>query len=144
MKKLLMSSVIAVSSLFAIAACAQTGATNPNINHPHHNNMQQSNHHQGQMGVGAHNMMSQLNLSAAQRNQMQAIMRNNQTNYTQKRAAMMQILTPAQRQQMSQMRSQHMDQDHHRMNKGHMMNRGQGGHMMNNDHMINNSQRPMQ
>jgi len=116
MKKLLISSVVAASSLFAITACANVGEAKDATSAP---TMQ--HHNQGQMQAQMQNMMSELNLTADQRAQMQAMRQNNSGNHMQNHNAMMQILTPEQRQKLTQIRSQHMQQDGHMMNKdGHM------------------------
>lgn len=136
MKKLLISSVVAVSSLFAITACANVGQATDATSTPTSPAPTMQHHNQGQMQAQMQNMMSELNLTADQRAQMQAIRQNNSGNYTQNHNAMMQILTPEQRQKLTQMRSQHMQQGSRMMNQGgHMMN--QDGQMMNQDGRMN-------
>lgn len=131
MKKLLLSSVVAVSSLFAITACANIGEAKDATSAP-----AMQHHNQGQMQAQMQNMMSELNLTAEQRAQMQAMRQNNSGNHMQNRDAMMQILTPEQRQKLTQMRSQHMQKDGQMMNQdSHMMNKD--GHMMNKDGHMN-------
>lgn len=127
MKKLFISSIVMASSLFTVAACAQTGAMNT---------MPQSDMQQGQMQQNMmSNMASALNLTAEQQAQMQAIRQNNRGNHMQNHNAMMQVLTPKQRQKMAEIRSQYMNQGGQMMNKGrHMMNQGsmtRDGRMMN-------------
>ncbi len=137
MKKLLMSSVIAISSLTAFTACANVGAatdTRAYHNMPHGN--------PGQMHMQS--PLSQLDLTANQRAQIQAIRQNNRGNRTQNHAAIMQILTPEQQKQLSEIQSQYMNNDNrmrrgeHHMNyhmnrDGHHMNRGR--HMNKDGHM---------
>lgn len=132
MKKLLISSVVAVSSLFAITTYANVGQATDATSTPTNSAPTMQHHNQGQMHAQMQaqmqNMMSELNLTAEQQAQMQAMRQNNSGNHMQNRDAMMQILTPEQRQKLTQMRSQHMQQGGHMMNKdGHMMN--QDGHM---------------
>ncbi len=113
-----MTSVIAVSSLFTIAACAQGGGmANPA---PHHNtNMQ--HYSQAQMPQNMiSNMATELNLTVNQQAQIQAIRQNNRGTGIQNHNAMMQVLTPEQRQKLLQIQSQRMNQG------GQMMNQGQG------------------
>lgn len=127
MKNLVLGSVVAVSSLFALTACANVGAATDNT--PRYKTMPQ-----GQMQAQRQNMMSELNLTATQQAQMQAIRQNNRGNRAQNHEAMMQILTPAQRQQVQQMQAQRMSQGGRMMNQGrggHHMSQGQGGRMMN-------------
>lgn len=124
-----MTSVIAVSSLFTIAACAQGGAmTNPT---PQHNmNLQPSNQAQMPQNMIS-NMASELNLTPNQQAQMQAIRQNNRGNHRQNHNEMMQILTPEQRQKLAQIQSQRRGQGGHMMNQGQGSRMNQGGHMMN-------------
>ena len=133
MKKLLLNATLALSSLTAISACANTNANNTMP----HNNMQQMQHNKGSqhmhsgMNTMMSNMMAELNLSANQKAQIQALRQNNRGNHMQNREAMMNILTPEQRQKLATMRAQHM-QGGHMMNRGHM---NQDGHMINKGHM---------
>lgn len=127
MKKLLMSSVIIASSLFTVAACAQTNATNPIMNNMPHHNMQQQ-HGQMQQNMMS-NMASTLNLTADQQAQIQAIRQNNRGNHMQNSNAIMQVLTPEQRQKLQQMQSQRMNQGGHMMNQGQDGRINQGGRM---------------
>lgn len=124
-----MTSVIAVSSLFTIAACAQGGGmTNPT---PHHN-MNMQHYSQAQMPQNMiSNMATELNLTASQQAQIQAIRQNNRGTGIQNHNAMMQVLTPEQRQKLSQIQSQRMNQDGQMMNQGHGNRMHQGGQMMN-------------
>jgi Spy/CpxP family protein refolding chaperone len=78
------------------------------------------------------NMMAELNLSTNQKAQIQALRQNNRGNHMQNREAMMNILTPEQRQKLATMRAQHMKQGGHMMKRGHM---NQDGHMINKGHM---------
>lgn len=97
------------------------------------------------MHSGIQTMMSGLNLTADQVAQMQALRQANRGKRMQNHQAMLEILTPEQRQKLAQMQSQHMNNgshmNNHYMNKnGHMMNRGghmNDGHMNNNSHMMN-------
>lgn len=126
MKKLLVSSIVTVSSLFAMVVYAQTSTTNPAMNNVSHHNVMQ---HQGQIGI--QNMLSHLNLTNYQQNQMRVIMQNNQFNHTQRHNAILQVLTPGQRTKMAQIRSEH------RQRGDHMMHQGQSGQMMNYNNMTN-------
>jgi len=134
MKKLLLNATLALSSLTAISACANTNANNTMP----HNNMQQMHHNKGSqhmhsgMNTMMGNMMAELNLSANQKAQIQALRQNNRGNHMQTREAMMNILTPEQRQKLATMRAQYMKQGGHMMKRGHM---NQDGHMMNKGHM---------
>ncbi len=134
MKKLLMTSVIAVSSLFTIAACAQGGGmANPA---PHHN-MNMQHYSQAQMPQNMiSNMATELNLTANQQAQIQAIRQNNRGTGIQNHNAMMQVLTPEQRQKLSQIQSQRMNQDGRMMNQDHGNRMHQGGHMMNQNNRM--------
>ncbi len=136
MKKLLMTSVIAVSSLFTIAACAQGGGmTNPT---PHHN-MNMQNYSQAQMPQNMiSNMATELNLTANQQAQIQAIRQNNRGTGIQNHNAMMQVLTPEQRQKLVQIQSQRMNQG------GQMMNQGQGSRMHKGGQMNMNQRQNIQ
>lgn len=59
---------------------------------------------------GQHNPWSQLNLSAAQQAQIQAIQQSNKGNRMQKREAVIKVLTPEQRQQLEALKS---ERQHH-------------------------------
>ncbi len=76
MKKLLISSALALSSVFAVTACASVNATTDTAPAA---SMQK--HHQGGMHKG-HMMgpMSQLNLTSAQQTEIQAIRQNSRGN----------------------------------------------------------------
>ncbi|MGP4789399.1 hypothetical protein ACTXGJ_09770 [Psychrobacter sp. 1Y11] len=134
MKKLLISATLALSSLTAISACANTNARNTMP----HNNMQQIHHNNsGQhMRNSMNTMMAELDLTAQQKAQIQAFKQNKRGDHMQTREAMMNILTPEQRQKLATMRAQHMKQGGHMMKRGHM---NQEGHMMNKGHMNQNS-----
>lgn len=107
MNKLLMSSVIVASSLFTIAAYAQSTMTNPAVNNMPHSNMHQQ-HKQMQINMMS-NMASMLDLTADQQAQIQAIRQNNRGNHMQNSAAIIQVLTPDQRQKLQQIQSQRMN-----------------------------------
>ncbi len=127
MKKVLISSIIAASSLLAITAGANTSAMS-NAN-PHHN-MKMQHYSEGQMNRQQNmmeNMASMLNLTDSQQAQIRAIRQNNRVSPMQNHQAMMEILTPEQRQKLSQMQPQRMNQGSRMMNKDGRMN--QGGRM---------------
>lgn len=88
----------------------------------HHMNKGRGNHHMSQ-GSGGRMMhqspWSQLNLTADQQAKIQAIRQNNRATGIPNHQAIMQVLTPEQRQKLQQMQSQHMNQG------GHMMKQGQ-------------------
>lgn len=147
MKKLLVSSVIAVSSLFAITACANVGAaTDTNA----YQTMPMQNQNWSQSPI------SQLDLTATQRAQIQAIRQNNRGNRMQNHDAIMQVLTAEQRSQLTELQNQRralrQEQGGRMMKQGHHMNQGQrmhqGQHMrqgrpmnMNRGHHMNQGQR---
>lgn len=145
MKKILITAVIALSSLTTLSACANNNGTASNTTH--HNNMQHHDQYtnSGHMGMrGAmNNMLVQLNLTAEQKAQMQAlrqsaIKQDSRSTRMQNHQAMLAILTAEQRQKLAQMQSQHMNNgssmnSSHMNNDGHMMNRGQ--HMNQNSTM---------
>lgn len=143
MKKVLTASIMALSSLTALSACANnSGPVNSNT-HPvmqsHH--AQYANNGQGHMAMnqGMNTMMAELNLSATQKAQIQALRQSNRGHHMQNREAMMNILTPEQRQKLATMRAQHMKQGGHMMNRGGHMNQNkrmhQNQHMNQNRHM---------
>lgn len=70
MKKLLMSTVLAATSLVAITANADVSTVNNNTATP----ATVKQHHKGDMNRGMNNYFSQLNLSATQQAQIKAIM----------------------------------------------------------------------
>lgn len=128
MKKIVITAAVALFSLTTISACANNNGTANNA--AHHNNMQQHHSqyadsaHMG-MGSGMNNMMAQLNLTAEQKAQLQSLRQNNRSHRMQNHQATLEILTPEQRQKLTQMQSQHMNNGGHMMNKGHTMNKGQ-------------------
>lgn len=146
MKNLLISATLALSSLTAISASANTNASNtmphnnmqPQMHHNNTANSGQRGQHMGNMGMrsGMDTMMAELNLTANQKAQIQALRQNNRGNRMQNREAMLKILTPEQRQKLDQMRSKYMNQGGHMMKRGHM---NQEGHMMNQGHMHQNN-----
>ena len=102
MKKLLMSATLAVSSLLVITACANTSAatdTKP------YNTMQNQNR---SVGPGANSPLAQLDLTASQQAQIQEIMQNNRGERMQNHDAIQKILTPEQRQKMTQLKEDRM------------------------------------
>lgn len=135
MKNIIVGSVVAVSSLLAITACANVDTATSNTSS--HNAMPQ-----GQMQSQRHNMMAGINLTPTQQAQIQAIRQNNRGTGVKNHDAILQVLTPEQRQKLQQMQAQHMSQgghmtkqgrNHHHMNKGrgnHHMSQGSGGRMM--------------
>ena len=70
MKKLLMSTVLAATSLVAITANADVSTVNNNTATP----TTVKQHHKGDMNRGMNNYFSQLNLTATQQAQIKAIM----------------------------------------------------------------------
>nr|WP_317199376.1 hypothetical protein [uncultured Psychrobacter sp.] len=113
MKKLLLGAALATSSVFALTACTSVGA---NTDTPATTQMQKQ--HKGGMKDGSRGFMSQLNLSAAQQAQLQALKQNNKNNRMQNREAMLNILTPEQRAQLATMTSEKQGKGHRR---GHQM-----------------------
>ena len=71
MKKLLMSTVLAASSVFAVTACTSVGAATDTSSS--YNNVQKQ--HKGDMKGGMKGPLSQLDLTATQQAQIQAIMK---------------------------------------------------------------------
>ncbi|WP_201617962.1 hypothetical protein [Psychrobacter urativorans] len=122
MKKLLISSILATSSLFALTACAGVNAaTDTNAS------TQMQKQHKG----GMKNPLSELNLTATQQAQMQALRENNRGKHMQNREAMMQILTPEQREKMSQLMADRMAAGQQgakgkQGSKGHMQKHNKG------------------
>ena len=115
MKKLLMSSILATSSVFALTACAGVNAATDS------SAATQIHYKKASMN----NPFSELNLSASQQAQMQALRENNRGKQMQNREAMMQILTPEQREKMTQLRADRMATAH----KGSKGKQGAKGHM---------------
>ncbi|WP_435980517.1 Spy/CpxP family protein refolding chaperone [Psychrobacter sp. DM4] len=109
MKKLLLSTVLAASSVFAITACTSVGA---NTDTPATTQMQKQ--HKNGMKDGGRGSMSQLNLSATQQAQLQALKQNNRSNRMQNREAMLNILTADQRAQLATMQSEKQGKGHRR------------------------------
>ena len=123
MKKLLLSSVIAVSGLFALSACTNVGAATEGASyHSTQTHMQHKNHKQ--------NPFSELNLTATQQAQIQAIRENNRGERMKNHDAMMQVLTAEQRAQLTKLKAERQAL---RQSKGARMDKGQ--HMNNGKHM---------
>lgn len=152
MKNLMIITAIAVSSVLTITACAHDNrpmnhkaTTNSSTSDTRYHHMQQQEWMgMGHMGMNA--MMSELDLTANQRTQIQALRRNHQGqnhqgNYQQHHAAMMQILTPAQQKKLTERHAQYRNNGHHMNNGGHMNRNGnmmnQDGHHMNRGHHMN-------
>lgn len=162
MKNLMISTAIAISSVLTVTACAhdnrpmdhKTTNSNGSANEAPNHHMQQEWMGMGHSGMNT--MMSELDLTATQRTQIQALRRNHQGqnhqgNYQQQHAAMMQILTPAQQKKLTERHSQYMNNGHHMNNGGHMNRNGnminqdgnhmkQGSYMNNGSHMNKNNQ----
>ena len=120
MKKLVMASVVALSSVFAVTACTSVGA---NTETPASTSMQK--HHKGGMKQdGMKGAFSQLNLTATQKAQMQAIRQNSRTERLQTREAMEAVLTAEQRKQLADMKAQRQAKGHHGMHKRGSHNMG--------------------
>jgi protein CpxP len=115
MKKLLMSSILATSSIFALTACAGVNAATDS------SAATQMQYKKG----GMNNPFSELNLTASQQAQMQALRENKSGKQMQNREAMMQILTPEQREKMTQLRADRMAA----AQKGSKGKQGAKGHM---------------
>ncbi len=98
MKKLVMSSVLAVASLFTVSACTSVGANTDTATSTKIQNQYKDGQHKGDMHKGGkRGGFATLNLSSTQQTQIQAIKQNSNLDRTQKRAAMMQVLTAEQR-----------------------------------------------
>ncbi|WP_201618342.1 hypothetical protein [Psychrobacter urativorans] len=100
MKKLLINSALAVSSLLAITACANTS---PATDTTPHNMMQNKS-----VSPGASSPLSQLNLTTTQQTKIQSIMQNNRGEPMKNHNAVLQILTPEQRAQLNQLMADRM------------------------------------
>ena len=79
MKKLLMGTVLAASSVFAVTACTSVNATTDNVPatskmQKHHQGGMKEGMHKGDMRGGIRGPLSQLDLSATQQAQIKAIM----------------------------------------------------------------------
>lgn len=115
MKKLLMGSVLAMSSVFAVTACTSVNATTDTA--PTTSKMQ---HKDGMKKGGMRGPMSQLDLTATQQAQLQALKQNNRGERMQNREAMLAILTAEQRAQLETLKSE-------RQAKGHRRSHNKGG-----------------
>ena len=101
MKHLVMASVLATSSIFAVTACTSVGATTDTSAST---SLQQ--HYKGMSKDGVRGPLAQLNLSAAQQSQIQALKQNGHNERVQTRAAIQQILTVEQRAQLDSIKSE--------------------------------------
>ena len=106
MKKLLMGSALALSSVFAVSACTSVGATTDtspttNVQKNYKAGMKQGMH-KGDMK----NPMSQLNLTAEQQTKIATIRQNNRGDRMQNHSAVMEVLTAEQRAQLETLKSQ--------------------------------------
>ena len=101
MKKLLMASVLATSSIFAVTACTSVGATTDTSTS---SSLQKQ--YKGANKDGMRGPLAQLNLSATQQAQIQAIKKNNRNERVQTREAIQQVLTVEQRAQLDSMKSE--------------------------------------
>lgn len=116
MKKLLMGSVLALSSVFAVTACTSVNATTDT--RPAASKMQ--NHYkEGMQRGGLNGPMSQLDLTATQQAQIKAIMEAKQGNRKAEREkyktermqthnAVLQVLTPEQREKLAKIKADKM------------------------------------
>lgn len=112
MKKLLMASVLATSSIFAVTACTSVGAT---ADTSASSSLQKQ--HKGTNKDGTRGPLAQLNLSATQQAQIQAIKQNSRNERVQTREAIQQVLTVEQRAQLDSMTSERKSkgrQGHHK------------------------------
>ncbi len=117
MKKLLLSSVIAVSGLFALSACANVGAATEGTSyHSTQNHMQHKN--------AKKNPFSELNLTATQQAQIQAIRENSRGERLKNHDAMMQVLTAEQRAQLTKLKAERQ-----------ALRQGQSGYKNKGNHM---------
>ncbi|MBE0407207.1 Spy/CpxP family protein refolding chaperone [Psychrobacter sp. AOP22-C1-22] len=107
MRKLLMASVLATSSVFAVTACTSVGATTDTAA-----STQMQKQHKGSNKDGMRGGFSQLNLSAAQQTQIQTIRQNSNVDRQKEREAMMNVLTTEQRAQLETMKSERKDRGH--------------------------------
>lgn len=107
MKKLLMASVLATSSIFAVTACTSVGASTDT---PASTQMQKQ--HKGINKDGMRGPLAKLNLSATQQSQIQAIKKNSRNERVQTREAIQQVLTVEQRAQLDSMKSERKDRGH--------------------------------
>ncbi|MGM8909530.1 Spy/CpxP family protein refolding chaperone [Psychrobacter sp. 1U1] len=120
MKKLLMGSVLAMSSVFTVTACTSVNATTDTA--PTTSKMQ---HHKAGVKGGMHKggmrgPMSQLDLTTTQQAQIKAIMQEKHGERMQNREAMLAILTAEQRAQLETLKSE-------RQAKGHRRSHNKGG-----------------
>ncbi len=122
MKKLLMNSALAVSSLLAITACANTSAVTDTTPYNAMQNTSKS------VSQDKNSPFSQLNLTASQQTQIQSIMQNNRGEPMQNHNAVLEILTPKQRTQLNQLMADRMasGQQGQRGSKGRMQHRSAG------------------
>lgn len=109
MKKIVMGSLLALSSVFTITACTSVGAsTDTSASTPMQKHHQGKTHKQGMKGT-----LAQLNLSAAQQSQLKAIRQSNSGDRMQKREAMMKVLTNEQRAQLETLKSERKNKHQH-------------------------------
>ncbi|WP_367107464.1 hypothetical protein [uncultured Psychrobacter sp.] len=141
MKKLLTSSILALSSVFALTACTSVDANTDT--QPPTTQMQkqyQGKMHKGSMKDGRmRGPFAQLNLTATQQAQIQAIKQNNSGDRMQKREAIMQVLTAEQRNELARLK---VERQAKRKSHGKEMKKGkyqdQGQHINQNQSLLQN------
>ena len=111
MKKVIMASVVALSSVFAVTACTSVGATTDTTA----STSMQKHHKGGMKDGGMRGPLTELNLSATQKAQIEAIRQNSQNERAQTREAIEAVLTAEQRAQLAEMKAERGDKTH----KGH-------------------------
>lgn len=125
MKKVLMGSIIAISSVFTLAACANVGAasTDSASYNSTQNKMQKKSH--------PHAPFAQLNLTTSQQAQIKAIRENESNVRMQNHDAIMKILTAEQREKLATLKEER---------KGKRSGQGQGKGMKKGEHAKQHSQ----
>lgn len=113
MKKLLMSSALALTSVFAVTACTSVNATTETTPATAMQKHHQSGMNKGRM-MGS---MSQLNLTAAQQTKIQAIMQQNNNDHMKMHNAVMEVLTKEQRETLATLKAERQEKGHHGSDK---------------------------
>lgn len=107
MKKLVMASVLATSGIFAVTASTSVGATTDTSASP---SLQKQ--YKGTNKDDVRGPLSQLNLSATQQSQIQAIKQNGRNERLQTREAIQKVLTVEQRAKLDSMKSERRNKNH--------------------------------
>lgn len=106
MKKLLMGSALALSSVFAVSACTSVGATTDTTPTTKMQKNYKAGMKEGMHKGGMRGPMSQLNLTAAQQTKIAAIKQSNRGERMQNHNAIMEVLTAEQRAKLETLKSQ--------------------------------------